>query len=754
MNKYSKIFIFFLLLLISNLYLLRPGFWFFQDAGYWPKTGQEATMMLSQQFHVFTNLGYALGFDQGLFNFTRIEVSVFQTVLFFALGHSGSQIVFALSGYALSFIAFYLFSGIFFVNKNIKYTLSLLYVFNPLSYTLQGAVFFNAVVPLFLYTYYKYIYEERGIRILYLLLNIFSSYLWVSYIRFFQSDFIVIVPYILYFFIIKKQNPQIKRIIIFALSYFLVFSPILFSVVAQILEKSQTAFNYGNIFSGFSVRYPLYNAFDLLQSVAPKIYEGKGWSVIGILFFSYVMYLISTFPKRQHSAIYFLNLGFVILSVTFYGLSNIFGNTGYKILIRVFPFLTNEPFWGFYVMAVPIIILVGIVMRERMKYLYIYTIIFVLFATFPLLNLSDFQLQKFDLAKVPNSYYEYFIKTNDGVAESTHFIPGVCWRAEYMDQEKIPTFCPNYGLRFVSVLLGDPRLASGDTFDFSKKLKDTTSVGNLRVIYNLKNIIVANDIVKTKGPGPLTGDKELQIVKDAKKSFDTNILLNVIKNNNFNHYYFENKNQYDFTLYSPKTVVYKNIEDITDNSLDINQVPVVLKKEHVINISPNLQAAKIFYKISSSNPTRYDVRISGIDQSKPFIIQLNQAYGQAWKIIFVDKNTFNKNPCIGEVKKFTITNNQMCRYDNGFFDLNSLNLMNGSEIKNDNHFAGNFLGNGWLIQNKDIPVALRGNNNLYVVIIYSKQIYYTYTILISGISLIALFIILIIQTFKKNSAAY
>jgi len=750
MNKYFKIFLFFLLLLASNLYLLRPGFWFFQDAGYWPKTGQEAVMIFLQQLHVFTNLGYTFGFDQGLFSFTRIVVSGFQTLLFFIFGFSGSQIAFALSGYLLSFISFYLFSGIFFVNKNIRYLLSLLYTFNPLSYTLQGAVFFNAVIPLFIYTYYKYIYEEKRIRLLYLLLNIFSSYLWVSYIRFFQSDFIVIIPYVVYLFIVKKQKPQIKRIIILTVSYLLIFSPIFFSFVSQILEKSQTAFNYGSVFSGFSIKYPLYGAFNLLQSVAPKIYEQKEWSVIGILFFAYILYLVLTFFKKQQSGLYFLNLGFVLLGVTFYGLANIFGNEGYNILIRAFPFLTNEPFWGFYVLSAPIIILIGIVTQERMKYLYAYTILFIAFATLPLLNLSNFQLQKYNLSKIPTPYYEYFIRPSNDIPEPTLFIPGVCWRAEYMNRENIPTLCPNYGLRFASILLGDPRLASGDTFELSKKLENTTVVGNLRVIYNLKNIIIANDIVRTKGPGPLTGDKELQDVKDAKKVLGTNPLLGVVKNNNFNQYYFKNKNQYDFTIYSPKSVVYKNIGEIGDNSLNLKQSPIVLREQDQINIPSNLQGVKVFYKISPTNPTRYDVKIFGIDQSKPFIIQLNQAYGTAWELKFVDENTFNNNPCVGEIKEFGITNNQRCQYDTGIFDLGSLKLLTDSGLRDEDHFVGNFLGNGWLINQKDIPVQFRGNSNLYAVLIYTKQIYYTYTIIIAGVSFIALLILCIVQETQRR----
>ena len=102
-SKYIKVIIFLTLLISSNFFLLKAGYWFAQDTSYWPKNGYESLRMFTQQFQVFTNFGYYLGFDQGLFNFTRIVMVSIISLLSNIFGFSGSQIAFTLIGYILTF---------------------------------------------------------------------------------------------------------------------------------------------------------------------------------------------------------------------------------------------------------------------------------------------------------------------------------------------------------------------------------------------------------------------------------------------------------------------------------------------------------------------------------------------------------------------------------------------------------------------------------------------------------------------------
>src|SRR5438034_9368617 len=212
MRSYFFIILFLCLLFLANLFLFRPGFWFFQDAGFWPLNHREAYIYFLQQFRVFNNFGFYPGFDQGLFNFTRILPTTLVVVCSYLFGLVGSQIVVYMAGYVLTFVSFYLFSGIFFQNKNVRYILSLLYTFNPLSYTLQGAVYFNATIPLFIYSFYKYFFDSNKFGSVYLLVNIFALYIWVSYIRFTESDLLIIAPYSIYLLYLHRKLLSIRKI--------------------------------------------------------------------------------------------------------------------------------------------------------------------------------------------------------------------------------------------------------------------------------------------------------------------------------------------------------------------------------------------------------------------------------------------------------------------------------------------------------------------------------------------------------------
>jgi len=747
-DKFLKILLFFGLLLLANLFLLREGFWFFQDAAYWPRTYADAVKMFMFQFHSFTNDGYYLGVDQGLFSFTRVLVASSITLLFFLFGQGGSQLVFTLIGYILAFFSFYLFSGIFFSNRNLRFVLTLLYVFNPLSYSLQGYVFFQAIIPLFIYSFQKYFYSTKDIRLSYLLLSVFSAFLWVSYIRFLQSNFFVIVSYIIYLFFIHKKQLPLKKVIIFITAFFLLFLPIIFSFTSQLLERSQTAFNYGNIFGKFVVQYPMYDAFNLFQSVAPKLYEAEIWPVIGTIFFAGIIYLILLFPKKERSGFYFLNLFLVILGITFFALANIFGADLYRSLLTIFSFIINEPYWGLYVLVLPLTVLIGLIFGESRRYLYIFSGLFILLATLPLLNLSDFQLQKFNLAKIPQPYYEYFIKPFNGIPEGSYFIPSSCWRAEFMDRANTPTFCPNYGYHYSPIFSDNPRIVSGDAYDLSQSLYSEEMLQNFKIISNLKYVFIANDIVIKKGPGPETGDAEIRLAKTARKIYDTSDSFIATRNENFTRYAFKDKDDYDFFIYSPASVVSTANKSLSDIQLNSSARPLIVNKEIASRIPTISQSAAISYKISRNAPTKYYLRLSGIDLSRPVLLQLNQTFGDIWKLKVISEAEYNKIPCSTEWKQYPITNNKRCLFEGNAVDYRDISLLGKPTIGEERHFRGNLVGNTWLLDFDNTRQQNQGNE-LYLVITNTKQIYFTYTIIISIFTFLLLSVFSIIQEIRK-----
>ena len=66
-----------------------------------------------------------------------------------------------------------------------------------------------------------------------------------------------------------------------------------------------------------------------------------------------------------------------------------------------------------------------------------------------------------------------------------------------------------------------------------------------------------------------------------------------------------------------------------------------------------------------------------------------------------------------------------------------------------NHKKGNFVGNTWMIEPDDIPSQVKQGNEIYAVIIYEKQIYYTIALIISGFTFLILSLLALLDAYKK-----
>lgn|GEM_PF-2731622 len=741
-NKYKYLVLIFLLLL-CNIYLLRKGLWLYKDISFWFKNKSELLFGTLDRISAFNSLGYYHGYDVGIFGFTKIIASFFYYLFFYLLGSELSQIAFIISAYLLSFISFYLFLSIFFKNKIIIYILSLLYLFNPLFFSLlnQSYIHIYASIPLFIYSFYKYYSEKLYFK--FLLINIFSLYLLISYLRFIQIGFFVILPYIIYILLYKKIYFNFKRNIILFFSYFFMFSP---SISLFLLQKKYNEIggveNFVSIFKQNITKIDSIKIFNIFQTNNISLYDSDIYLYSGIFLFIFIIISIIYYKKIFINKFFLLNYFLFILGITFLGLSNVFGNFFYLKIIPYLPFLQNVPFYGFYILNIPLIIIIGLVTNNKRKYLYIYSLLFLILSIFPLLNINNKQLLKLKNDTIPQSYKDYFTNSYNEFPEATYYFPGKCWKAEYM--KDTPSYCINYGLKYKPIQQNNARILTGENYLTAKELSESNNINinNLQITHNLKNIIIANDLISDT-PGDLNSDKnKINNIINAKQFFENNISLNVVKNNNFNHYFFNNKNEYDFFIYSPEKIYDKQNTNLFDNSLNILQRPVILEEK----INYSLQSPLIFIKSSPFNPTIYYLKISNFDHTKPIIIQMNQSYGKAWKIKFIDEFLFNDIKCIKDPEKFIISNNEKCIYKNNIFSFFDFRLFNKQELTSQNHFIGNFIGNAWIIKPNNLPGDIRNSDYFYMAIIYEKQIYFSLSIIIFAFS----FTILIFLTFYQE----
>ncbi len=747
-----KIIVFLFFLIATNFFMFQEGLWFYQDQSSWPKNFAEAYSLLNSQFYLFSNTNYYLGLDRGIFAFNNFLINLFTFSIFNIFGAGGSQLFNSLTTYILVFFSFYFLTSIFFKDKTLRFVLSLIYSFNPLMYSFRGVGLIHAAVPLFIYSFYKFYFEDKGWG-KYLLVNLAASSLWLANVRFLHLNFFIIVPYLLFIiFSLRKQTLKIKKIVCFVIFNIIIFLPVLYSFITPFFEKNPGIFNFSSVFNNFVVKGRFYDMFNYFQSTNLILYEHRSYTVLGFcIFITFLIYLLKNVLKEK-SLFTFLNIVLMILGFTFFEMGYIFGREAYSSLIKLFPFLTNAPIYGLYLANIPIIFLLGTVGTRNKKVFLSLSSLIVILSVLPLLNFSDFRLQKYQVDKIPLSYQSYFVKSFYKIPEAVQYYPGACWRAGYMQDEKISTLCLDNGVsKYRSISFDNPRVISGKELYITKNLFMNPNIDNLQVTHNLKNIIVAKDIVPEIDAGPLYGEEEIEKINSLRGEMEKNPKLDVSQNPNFNHYYFKNKKDYDFFIYSPKKIVFKQtIDSIFDNSLDPELREVVFMPNNSKYKNTSLQqGVSVSYKVSPNDPTRYYIKLANLETDKPFAIHLTQAFKSSWKIVWISREEYEKIDCISKPVSFQKSNNSSCQYDSPMIDLETALYLNSSSASSNYHIEGNYIGNTWIIYPKDIPELTVQNNELYGVIIYKNQVYYLITILIASTALLLLTIYTLIQEVRK-----
>jgi len=744
-----KIIILIFLVGLSTLFLFQKGLWLFQDASYWFKNYLEVKTALLNQIFVFSRLYYFHGYDLTVFPFTKIASVFLSYILFLIFGSQFSQIAFIISGFILSFVSFYLLTGIFLNNKDLRYILSLMYVFNPMFFSLlnQGYIHIFAATPFFIYSLYKYL-TTKGFRLKFLILNVFSVYLLISYIRFLEIGLILIVFYGTFLLIKNKVKIDLKKILVLIFSYVCLMAPYLLSFFFLITKNTENSVSsFQGVFQGVVANNYSYEAFNIFQSNNLTLYKSPIFIFLGLFLFGFLIYYAILKNKERKSSFYLLNLFLILFSITLYSLGQIVNSSTYFLFLKAFPFLQNVPFYSLYILIIPLIIFVSSLWESNKKALYLFSAMFIFVSILPLLNLSDTQLKKIDISKLPTSYQSYFVDPYSGIPNATFYIPNYCWKGNYTNDIYDPCF--NYGLQYSPIQQDNARMLFGANYTLARKLLEFKNLNllNLRVTHNLKDIIVANDLTISPQADEISSKKAINLVKSAHAFFAKQDLLGSDTNDNFTKFYFKNQNAYDFFIYSPSSTVEKPVQQIFDNKLDIYKRPVIVNQTLKSGIA-NSGNISIDYKISNLNSTKYYVELSNFN-SNSFLLQMNQSYSKNWKIIWINAETFNSVKC-GAKSFFSITNNTSCSYS-GLFDPRDFSLLSNHSLSESSHLTGNYIGNLWVIDPKTIPLAAIHNGKAYAVIIYEKQIYYNIAILLTVVASIIFLGLMLVQELYNYS---
>lgn len=739
---------FIVLLFLSNAFLFKEGLWLYQDQSFWFKNYLEAFAFLNTQFHSFNNLSYYLGYDQGILSSNNIFVYTIFLGLFSLFGNAGSQVAVSLLSYIMAFFSFWAFSSLFFKERKMQMILALLYTFNPLMYSFRGQGLIYCAAPLFVYSFYKFYVSKNSGK--FLLLNIISSCIWVSNVRFLEANIFIIVPYLFAALLLfHKTKLYLQKLVVYLIINIFLFAPVIYSLFAPLFQRSPSIFNYGVVLNSYVSTGFFYQVFNPFQSFNLILYDNQIYTVLGIGLFLTLLLLLLKHIGKNITPFLSLNIALLVLGMTFFELGTITG-IFYPIFIKLIPFLTNAPFYGLYIVNIPFIFLIGIIGQKQRKMFIGLTIYFIILALLPLLNFSYFPLQKYQLNKLPTPYQNYFVEPFYGTPVATDYFPSDCWRAAYMNSANVPTQCIDKGIHYSPIEADNPRVFSGEESYIQNHLYLNQNINNLRITHNLKDIIVAKDIVGEKDAGPQYTSDDIADTKKIDTYFKNDKLLSLQQNNNFDVFSFKNKNNYDFFLYSPQKIFVKNsVDSIFDNSLQLSPRPAVLNQQEGNNVSTNLQQnINISYKQSQFDPTQVYLKLSGVRKDKPFMVQFTQEYRPGWKLLWISKNIYQNKQCINKPVSYSLTNNSQCQFAASLIDPSIISLLGNQSVDSSHHLEGNYITNSWFINPDSIPQYAKDGNEVYAVIVYDDQIYYIITLLMAGGVLLFVCIYTLMQEVK------
>ncbi len=229
----------------------------------------------------------------------------------------------------------------------------------------------------------------------------------------------------------------------------------------------------------------------------------------------------------------------------------------------------------------------------------------------------------------------------------------------------------NYNSNNKLVLSNNPRVITKKQSEFSKNIQtNSLNIAN-NGVFNLKNIVIFNDnkqALKNQFDYFSTKDLSKDVNNFVNKISNDSLLKNNSNNNKILYFNTRQKNDYEYFIYSPKTILKKEVKDFFKKPIDISTRPIIIdsqsfNKPDILNdfiISEENQNIKIDYKKSALNPTKYFLKISDVDITKRFIIQLNQTFSMNWKLKWINQEEFERYQCEQEATYYPITNNSSC----------------------------------------------------------------------------------------------
>lgn len=776
-GKITLISIFILLLWISTSFLWGGGFYAYLDAAW--NFSPNSTPSIYFSTSVLGNTSF-FGIDTGLTWSVRTLRWIFDSIFFVLFWYSWWLFVLYILFFIFSYYISYLTLSKCF-NKNSCYVGALFFTFNPISfYFLSQTGYLFSYFAWILFVYGIILFFEKKSFFLSLLLVYVSILLLLTYPRLVGFYGIIFILLAITF---NKQIWNFLKDNFFSILKFGFFLVILLLPTLLVLYYQyfvdrpyfEGVTNYAKIGDwGWGVGY--YNSLQadsfikwfLLEEPTKNFQyalQSNFWyQIFNLIFSGYILFLFMFLQKNKKNIKLVLGISILYLlcltikQLPFLASSDIF----LKVHYIYFPFIAG---WNSWINVTLVCIIAFFI-----AYLWEYTkgkqkdvLVVLLWLFFFINSFSFFQnplLKK--VTRYPEEYQEVFEQLNiDENTEATIFPQTNSWEQRfYTDWAPYPVSIQGVSDRYLSLFFWNKRFVNDRQVNLAQKINN--KVGKNNRIFNVKNVFLFKHIKNLNEDNPFLYFPKRNY-KDELKKYQKELrekdFLSIKKDNEYlTHFTFSWSEDYDFFLYSPKKVTHFEMENFLKEDINIRKKPVNIdsgsfhkpEKINTFKVPEENKNTNITYKRSILQPTKIYAKITNIDSKSPFLMQLNQTFGMSWKVKWINKEDFEEKKCINEYQHFKLTQNEYCNYKWTILDISDTKYVRYPNVKEENHFEGNFVWNAWLIEPNDIPKDKQNKGILYAVIIYEKQIWYNLALIVSWATFIFLLLTTLFQRLKNS----
>lgn len=650
-------------------------------------------------------------------------------------------------------------------SKTSSFFWALLYTLNPVSLLFLNLIWFifaYTALPIILISIYL-LFQWPKYR--YILLLILGWYFFISYTR-------ILWIYLVFLFLIgiyyRKEIFHFihKNKLFTCISFLLIlwsFSPFILSIIYPHIDGQGQYFswlwNYAESSLSASVwmYYEIQNLFfgekiilrELTSNYAWEFQKNTFFIAYSFLFLFWV-FIYAFLIERKDLHRFKVYLSAIALFVIFIIAWPKFLSLEFfsQIAYQYFPFIANNTNW-LYVLLIPIYSFllsytIEYTKSKNIRYLVICTwCIYSLLCFFPIINHSaNPKLQTISIENIPQNYQKTFHQEFSATNPSL-FFPAT-WL--YFSWAPYPIDITNNN-QYQPLFTNNIRLVNSKQESMVNLMNNSFEniFATNSSIFNLKNIFVFKDI-RNIGRGQFDYYPDLDNVtfsQIALNNFRLNKSLYIKQDNeNFVQFWLKDDDKYEFYLYAPWSLQRRDLDSFFSDELQILEKPMVIDPEsfHKPSIIDTYEVPRenqnitIRYKSSIDDTTKIYAKIANFDNTKPFLLQLNQTFGMSWKVKWITKEQFEEKPCIDEYREYSITQNKVCQFKATLLDLWDTKYLKSPQVSEERHFEGNFVGNTWLITPDDIPSDRKNEKELYAIIIYEKQIWYAWTLVLAWLT--------------------